>query len=419
MPIVNTNRMSAQDRKKATNDLHSRNRDRVGGWQTTPSGMKAGTLQIVSSGGGEKIRIYDRIMATSVKLNEGLDATETDINLTVGGASSFKVGDIIRIDAEHMQVRSQSSTNNIVVKRGADNTHATTHGNNSQVIYKVNAKTPTRYSELSSETLSFTKDGSTFNYPKQMQFIPASALTFGSVFDFTNAGFIDYDDSEYDVIFVLKNMQVFNVADVAADQAVQFSAESKSATGFTPTANIYVGDTLTVTTVTSFEDANAAFGGTTLSTPAYDTAKTANDAYDDSANSVTNSDDVISCSVTFTITYSAVKGTGELETSGYIRAGTSDASTAFASSRYLQTAFTDFRDAGFGDGSNTRTINFDFGGDLGDPARVVLTITNYSQLFGSTATMAAALTSIAYTTSDGVTRSITGANKADAIVIAR
>jgi len=134
MPVVNTNRMSAQDRKKATNDLHSRNRDRVGGWQPSPSGMKAGTLQIVSSSGGEKIRIYDRIMATSVKLNEGLDATETDINLTVGGASSFKVGDIIRIDAEHMQVRSQSSTNNIVVKRGADNTHATTHSNNSQVI---------------------------------------------------------------------------------------------------------------------------------------------------------------------------------------------------------------------------------------------------------------------------------------------
>ena len=102
MPIVDTNRMSAQDRKKATNDLHSRNKNRVGGWQTTPSGMKAGTLQIVSSGGGEKIRIYNRIMATSVKLNEGLDATETDINLTVGGASKFKIGDMIRIDAEHM-----------------------------------------------------------------------------------------------------------------------------------------------------------------------------------------------------------------------------------------------------------------------------------------------------------------------------
>ena len=102
--------------------------------------------------------------------------------------SKFKVGDIIRIDAEHMQVRSQSSTNNIVVKRGADNTYATTHGNDSQVIYKVNPKTPTRYSELSSETLSFTKDGSTFNYPKQMQFIPASALTFGSVFERFSCG---------------------------------------------------------------------------------------------------------------------------------------------------------------------------------------------------------------------------------------
>ena len=418
MPVVNTNIMSAQDRKKSTNDQASRNRDRIGGWQTTPSGMKAGTLQIVSSAGGEKIRIYDRIMATSVKLNEGLDATETDINLTVGGASSFKVGDIIRIDAEHMQVRSQSSTNNIVVKRGADNTYATTHGNNSQVIYKVNAKTPTRYSELSSETLSFTKDGSTFNYPKQMQFIPASALTFGSVFDFTTAGFIDYDDSEYDVIFVLKNMQVFNVADVASNQSVEFSAVNKSSTGFTPIAKIYVGDVLTTTDITSFDDANAEFGGTTLAAPVNSTAKISADAFDDVANSVTDSDDVISLSVTYTITYTAMKGSGELLVDGYIRAGTSNGSTAFNSSLYQQSSFLNTRESSEGDGSSTSTISFNFGGDLGDPARVVLTITDYTQL-GATATMVTSIDKISYVTADGTTRSVTGASKADAIVIAR
>ena len=378
--LVNTNKTAAQDRKEQTNDLYSRTQARVGGWKTTPSGMRAGTVQVVSAGGGEKIRVSDKIMHSGTTLAEALDNSETGIDVADG--TKFAVGETIRIESEHMYIQSISS-NTLTVKRETDGTDAVTHITGLD-IYKVNPKTPTRYTELSGETLSF-----------------------------------HYDDDQYDVMFILKNMQVFNVADVAADQAVQFSAESKSATGFTPTANIYVGDTLTVTTITSFEDANAAFGGTTLSTPAFGTAKTANDAYDDSANSVTNSDDVISCSVTFTITYSAVKGTGELETSGYIRAGTSDGSNAFASSRYSQTAFTDNRDAGFGDGSVTRTLNFDFGGDLGDPARVVLTITDYSQLFGSTATMAAALTSIAYTTSDGTTRAITGANKADAIVIAR
>jgi len=418
MPIVDTNRMSAQDRKKATNDLHSRNKNRVGGWQTTPSGMKAGTLQIVSSGGGEKIRIYNRIMATSVLLNEGLDATETDINLTVGGASKFKIGDMIRIDAEHMRVQGQSSTNNIVVKRGADNTYATTHGNNSQVIYKVNPKTPTRYSELSSETLSFTKDGSTFNYPKQMQFIPSSFLTFGSSFDFTNAGFIDYDDSEYDVIFILKDMQIYNSADTGQDQSVQFSAANKSATGFTPIAKIYVGGVLTTTDITSFDDANAVFGETTLSTPNYSTAKTSADAFDDAANSVTDSDAVISLSVTYTITYSAVKGSGDLLVDGYIRAGTSDGSTAFNSSLYQQSFFGDTRESSEGDGSNTYTTSFDFGGDLGDPARVVLTVTDYTQ-WGATASMSISIDKISYVTASGTTRSVTGANKADAIVIAR
>ena len=413
--VVNTNLRAAQDRKERTNDLYSRTQARVGGWKTTPSGMRAGTVQVVSAGGGEKIRVSDKIMHSGTTLAEALDNSETGIDVADG--TKFAVGETIRIESEHMYIQSISS-NTLTVKRETDGTDAVTHITGLD-IYKVNPKTPTRYTELSGETLSFHKDGSTFNYPKQMQFIPAADLTFGSAFDFTTKNLVDYDDDQYDVMFILKNMQVFNVADVAADQAVQFSAESKSATGFTPTANIYVGDTLTVTTITSFEDANAAFGGTTLSTPAFGTAKTANDAYDDSANSVTNSDDVISCSVTFTITYSAVKGTGELETSGYIRAGTSDGSNAFASSRYSQTAFTDNRDAGFGDGSVTRTLNFDFGGDLGDPARVVLTITDYSQLFGSTATMAAALTSIAYTTSDGTTRAITGANKADAIVIAR
>ena len=123
-------------------------------------------------------------------------------------------------------------------------------------------------------------------------------------------------------------------------------------------------------------------------------------------------------SVTYTITYSAVKGSGDLLVEGYIRAGTSDGSTAFNSSLYQQSFFGDIRESSEGNGSSTYTASFDFGADLGDPARVVLTITDYTQL-GATATMGISIDKISYVTADGTTRSVTGANKADAIVIAR
>ena len=64
----------------------------------------------------------------------------------------------------------------------------------------------TKYSELSSESLTFVKGGSEFRYPKQWQFIPASALNFGSAFDFTNNDLVDYDNDQYDVLFILKDM---------------------------------------------------------------------------------------------------------------------------------------------------------------------------------------------------------------------
>ena len=91
--VVNTNLKAAQDRKERTNDLYSRIQARVGGWQTTPSGMKAGNVEISSA--DSKIKV---------------------------------------------------------------------------------SSSATKYSQLSSDSLTFTKDGggTTFNYSKQMQFIPAS-----------------------------------------------------------------------------------------------------------------------------------------------------------------------------------------------------------------------------------------------------
>ena len=416
MPLVNTRRTSAQQRQEKPNSLHGRLQDRVGGWASTPSGLRAGTVEVVSSGGGERIRVASKIMLSGTTLGEVLDDNEVEI--TVADGTKFSVGDTIRIDAEHMNV-SRVETNTLYVVRGADGTANVAHVTGLP-IYKVNAKTPTRYSELGSETLKFVKDGSSFNYPKQMQFIPASALNFGSAFDFTDNNLVDYDDDQYDVLFILKDMQTYSVegSDENSNQFLQVSAESKSATGFTPTANVGVR-VLTTSTVTSFADASFSYAGTPLSDPTYatDYNNSNGDAYHDD-----NTDAVLSLTVTYTLDFSAVKGSGEFLVEGFVRAGTEDTSNTdrFVSSGYGQSSFSEIRDAGFGDGTVTKTANFTFGSGLGtDPCKVVITITNYSQLGGSTATLTGTITEIAYVTASGATRSVTGRNRADAIVIAR
>jgi hypothetical protein len=414
--LVNTNKTAAQDRKERTNDLYSRTQARVGGWKTTPSGMRAGTVQVVSAGGGERIRVSDKIMNSGATLAEALDNSETGIDVSAG--TKFAVGETIRIDSEHMYIQSISS-NTLTVKRPTDGTSAVVHSTG-LIIYKINPKTPTRYSELGSETLKFIKDGSSFNYPKQMQFIPASVLNFGSAFSFVSDGdLVNYDDDQYDVLFILKDMQTYSVtgSDESSNQFLQVSAESKSATGFTPTANVGVRVLSSVVVNSSFDEEAFAFNGSALADPTYATDRISDDAMHD-----VDTDDVTALTVTYTLTFSAVKGSGEFEVDGFIRAGTEDTGNTnrFISTNYEQTSFSEFRDAGFGDGTVTRTVSFTFDAALGsDPCKVVATITSYDQLGGSTATLAGEITEIVYTTSSGATRSITGRNRADAIVIAR
>ena len=412
MALVNTRREAAIKRQSRKNSAAERLNDRVGGWDSNASGLRHGTVQITSSGGSERIKVSDRLQRISAILDEDLSAGDVSVDVT--DATQITKGDFIKINAEEMQVRSISS-NTLTVRRGVNGTTDADQAEESE-IFVLNPKVPTRYSELSSETLTFTKDGSTFNYPKQMQFIPASALNFGSAFTFTGANLASYDDDQYDVMFIMKDMQTYSVtgSDESSAQSLQIFADNKTGLGFTPTANIFIGSVLSSSTVTSFDDSGAVFSST-LATPAYNTAKTSNDAYDDQATA-----SVVSLDVTFTLTYSSVvdKG-GDIEVEGYIRAGTSDGSNAFNSSQYEQQQFTDTRDPSFGAGTKTITKNFTFGGALGNPARVVLTITDFSVGGSSSATLAGALTSITYTTSSGTTRSITGTNRADAIVIAR
>lgn len=406
------NMKAAKQRSLGKNSAAERLNDRVGGWDSNASGLRHGTVQITSSGGSERIKVSDRLQKISAILDEDLSAGDVSVDVT--DATQVTKGDFIRINAEEMQVRSISS-NTLTVRRGVNGTTDADQAEESE-IFVLNPKVPTRYSELSSETLTFTKDGSTFNYPKQMQFVPASALNFGSAFSFATANLAKYDDDQYDVMFIMKDMQTYSVtgSDESSAQFLQMFADNKTGLGFTPTANIFIGSVLSSSTVTSFDDAGAVFSST-LATPAYNTAKTANDSFDDQATA-----SVVSLDVTFTLTYSSVidRG-GDINVEGFIRAGTSDGSNAFSSTNYEQLAFSDTRETGFGAGSKTITKNFTFGGALGNPARVVLTITDFSVTGGSSATLAGALTSITYTTSSGTTRSITGTNRADAIVIAR
>ena len=336
---VNTNLRAAKDRKERTNDLYSRTQARVGGWETTPSGLKAGNVEISSA--DSKIKV---------------------------------------------------------------------------------SSSATQYSQLSSDKLIFTRDGggTNFNYAKQMQFIPASFLILGTAFDFTDNGYLDYDNADYDVMLIPKNLQVFDVGNVASDQALQLSAENKTATGFTPTANIYVGDVLSTTDVTSsYTDVGSVQRSSALgSSPVYSVNKDAADSLHD-----LDIDDVVGISVRFTVTFSSVvnkSGEGELTASGYVRVGNKDSDAFENNSAYLVSSWSTGRfDAG------TDTVNVDFSystkpsSDGTNPIRVNLILNDLSEDGGASGSIAGALTRITYTTSDGTTVSVTGADKVDALVMAR
>tara|TARA_R110002020_G_scaffold78248_5_gene196920 strand:- start:2202 stop:3224 length:1023 start_codon:yes stop_codon:yes gene_type:complete len=335
----NTNREAARTRSEDKNTLYNRTQKRVGGWETTPSGLKAGNIEISSA--DSKIKV---------------------------------------------------------------------------------SSSATKYSQLSSDSLTFTRDGggTNFNYSKQMQFIPASLLTLGSAFDFTTNGYLDYDDANYNVMLIPKNVQVFDVGNVGSDQALQLSAENKTATGFTPTANIYVGSVLSTTDVTSsFTDQNSTERSSALgSSPAYSIDIDAADSLHD-----LDIDDVIRISVRFTVTFSSVvnkSGEGLLEASGYVRVGNKDSDAFQNNSAYLVNTWYEARES---NGTNTVDIDFSYGSapssDATNPIRVNVILNDLTSLGGASGSITGALTRITYTTSSGTTISVTGADKVDALVMAR
>ena len=328
--VVNTNLRAAQDRKERTNDLYSHTQQRVGGWETTPSGLKTRGIEI------------------------------------------------------------SSSESNIRVSSSAD-----------------------KFSELSSDKLTFTIDGGTtqHNYARQVQLIPASKVEFGTSLDFTDSGFSDYEDTEYDVLFIPKNMQIYDAGNSGSDQNLQLSAENKTTTGFLPTAKLYVGSLGTTSVTSSFDDAVIAERGTALgSTPAYGENKDANDATHDKTIS-----NVVRLSVTFTITFASVAGEGLLIANGYVRVGTQN-SDAFDSTNYLATDWLTGRSS---NGTETVTLDFFYASAIANDTRVNVILDDFSQEFGATGSISGALTSIVYTTESGTTVDITGTDKADALVMAR
>ena len=495
MPLVNTNRTAAQDRKEQTNDLYSRTQSRVGGWQTTPSGMRAGNVEITSAKRNQSIKVASRESVSDSFFNETISSTSATTCVVSDGAN-FMVGDMIRINDEHIYVSSIASesgsitgvtqanpavvtsaghglsngenvritgvsgmtqinngifttanvaTNTfqlsgidssaytaysssgdwsratLTIIKGQDGTSAATHTLHTPPstltpVLRINAKLPTNYSELSSDTLSFVRGGREFNYPKQMQVIPASALNFvasgGDAFKFASAGLADYDNSDYEVLFILKDMQTYSItgSDEDSAQHIRVNAENKAFDGFVPVANLYIGAGLATTTVTSFDDAVAELQAGV--SPAFDLDLETEDAYDD--QSVAS----LSITVNYTLSYSGTKGSGDIETAGYVRVGTV-ASDAFAETGYEQTLFTDIRDSAFGDGTQALSTSFSFSGALASANRVAITLNTVSTTGTASTTVQVTLNSIAYTAAGaGTTRSLTGINKADAIVIA-
>ena len=493
--LINTNLRAAQDRKEQTNDLYSRTQARVGGWKTTPSGMKAGNVEITSAKRNQSIKVASRESVSDSFLIETISSTSATTCIVSDGAN-FMAGDMIRIDDEHIYVSSIASesgsitgvtqanpavvtsaghglsngenvritgvsgmtqinngifttanvaTNTfqlsgidssaytaysssgdwsratLTIIKGQDGTSAATHTLHTPPstltpVLRINAKLPTNYSELSSDTLSFVRGGREFNYPKQMQVIPASALNFvasgGDAFKFASAGLADYDNSDYEVLFILKDMQTYSItgSDEDSSQHIRVNAESKAFDGFVPVANLYIGAGLATTTVTSFDDAVAELQAGV--SPAYNLDLESEDAYDD--QSIAS----LSITVNYTLSYSGTKGSGDIETEGYVRVGTVD-SDAFAATGYEQTLFTDIRDSAFGDGTQALSTSFSFSGALASANRVAITLNTVATTGTASTTVQVTLNSIAYTAAGaGTTRSLTGINKADAIVIA-
>tara|TARA_R100001082_G_scaffold52787_1_gene28775 strand:- start:716 stop:1753 length:1038 start_codon:yes stop_codon:yes gene_type:complete len=341
----NTNLVAAKKRKENKNSLYNRVQSRVGGWETTPSGLKT----------------------------RGVEISSAD--------SSIKV-----------------------------------------------SSSATKYSTLSSDSLRFTRDGggTSFNYAKQMQFIPASLVNLGTAFDFTDNGFLDYDNDQYDVIFTIKNLQTYDASE-GGDQNLQLSAENKSATGFTPTANLFIGSVLSTTDVTSsFSDENSSQRSSALgSSPAYGIAIDTTSSGGNEGDSLhdLDIDNVVAISVTFTITFSSVVnkgGEGLLTATGYVRVGNKDSNAFQNNAAYLVSSWDTTRES---NGTNTITKSFSYSSapssDGTNPIRINLILNNTSSEDGTTGSIAGALTSITYTTSSGTTTSITGADKVDALVVAR
>ena len=330
MSILNTNREAARRRSEDKNTSYNRTQKRVGGWETTPSGLKTRGIEI------------------------------------------------------------SSSESNIKVSSSAN-----------------------KFSKLSSDKLTFSIDGGAteHNYARQVQLIPANKVNFGTSLDFTDSGFADYENTEYDVLFIPKNIQVFDAGNSGSDQNLQLSAENKTTTGFLPTAKLYVGSLGTTTVTSSFTEDEISERSSALgSTPAYRVNKYSNDATHDKTIS-----NVVRLSVTFTITFSSFAGEGLLSANGYVRVGTQN-SNAFDSSNYLASDWSTGRES---NGTETITLDFFYASAIANDTRVNVILDDFTQEFGATGSVSGALTSIVYTTESGTTVDITGTDKADALVMAR
>lgn len=93
-----------------------------------PEDMPRG-VQVVGKWG-----YYDVLQTSTATLAEDLDASETGVDVSDGAA--FKVGQVVEIDSERMEI-SAISTNSLTVERGVNGTTAATHSNGAAIRVAV------------------------------------------------------------------------------------------------------------------------------------------------------------------------------------------------------------------------------------------------------------------------------------------
>ena len=179
----------------------------------------------------------------------------------------------ITIDSTNgIRIRSHSTT---VAQWEIDGDIILGNTSGSTADLKIYGGSSSNYVQMNSGNLQFKVGASTFNFPF-VQYIPETALTFGTEFDFTDAGLVDIPEGyTYEVMFLPKAMPVDG-------NFIGLFAESKTSSTFMPIMKKFSGGLGGTNAVTSsFTRAGFRHRGSDINTGsiAYNNAVDSDDGY--------------------------------------------------------------------------------------------------------------------------------------------